>query len=174
MDQVSLTSVAVLFVKVEAFMVRGPSLLMAPPLFQEKEDRGNCLVSEMVGLAQSEVYTHSVCSVALKGAAIDVECPYIVVDGPSLVPVSIQVVLHVQIFRAQRQLCGLEGMCGVCGEHAAERTYSLMINQSCHPVCWSFQFCMEYMTHTNHFMLEHHIQAVQNPGEGGQRQLFGQ
>ena len=36
-----------------------------------------------------------------------------------------------------------------------QRTYKL-INQSCHPVCWSFQFCMEYMTHTNHFMLEHH------------------
>ena len=53
----------------------------------------------MVGLAQSEVYTHIGCSVALKGAAIDVECPF-VVDGPSLVPVFIQVVLHVQIFRA--------------------------------------------------------------------------
>ena len=46
-----------------------------------------------------------------------------------------------------------------------QRTY-ILINQSCHPVCWSFQLCMEYMlTHTNHSMLEHHIQAVQNPGE---------
>jgi hypothetical protein len=54
---------------------------------QEKEDRGNSLVSDMVGLAQSEVYTHIGCSVALKGAAIDVECPFIVVDGPSLVAV---------------------------------------------------------------------------------------
>ena len=31
MDQVSLTCTAVLLVKVEAFMVRAPSLLMAPP-----------------------------------------------------------------------------------------------------------------------------------------------
>ena len=53
---------------------------------RRKEDRGNSLVSEMVGLAQSEVYTHKGCSVALEGAAIDVECP-IVHDGPSLVPV---------------------------------------------------------------------------------------
>jgi hypothetical protein len=45
------------------------------------------LVSERVGLAQSEVCTHDGCSVALKGAAIDVECSSIVVDGPSLVPV---------------------------------------------------------------------------------------
>jgi hypothetical protein len=52
----------------------------------------------MVGLAQSEVYTHKVCSVALEGAPIDVECPSSVVDGPSLVPVVIQVVLHVQIY----------------------------------------------------------------------------
>jgi hypothetical protein len=51
---------------------------------QEKEDRGNSLVSEMAGLAQSEVYTHIGCSVALEGAVIDVECPK-VVDGPSLV-----------------------------------------------------------------------------------------
>jgi hypothetical protein len=50
------------------------------------EDKGNSLVSEMVGLAQSEVYTHIVCSVALKGAAIDVECS-LVEDGPSLVAV---------------------------------------------------------------------------------------
>jgi hypothetical protein len=63
------------------------------------KDRGNSLVSGMVGLAQSEVYTHQRCSVALKGAAIDVECS-IVVDGPSLGAVFIQVVLHVQIFRA--------------------------------------------------------------------------
>ena len=41
---------------------------------RRKEDRGNSLVSEMVGLAQSEVCTHIGCSVALKGAAIDVEC----------------------------------------------------------------------------------------------------
>jgi hypothetical protein len=53
----------------------------------------------MVGLTQSEVYTHSG-SVALEGAAIDVECSLVVVDGPSLVAVFIQVVLHVQIFRA--------------------------------------------------------------------------
>jgi hypothetical protein len=53
---------------------------------QKKKDRGNCLVSEMVGLAQSEVCTHISCSVALKGAAIDVECPK-VPDGPSLVAV---------------------------------------------------------------------------------------
>jgi hypothetical protein len=50
----------------------------------------------MVGLAQSEVYTHSSCSVALKGAAIDVACPF-VVDGPSLGAVSIQVVLQFRI-----------------------------------------------------------------------------
>jgi hypothetical protein len=56
---------------------------------QEKEDRGNSLVREMVGLAQSEVYTHIGCSVALEGAAIDVECSCTVVelDGPSLVAV---------------------------------------------------------------------------------------
>ena len=53
---------------------------------QEKEDRGNSLVSEMVGLAQSEVCTHIACSVAPEGAAIDVECSQ-VVDGPSLVAV---------------------------------------------------------------------------------------
>ena len=41
----------------------------------------------MVGLAQSEVYTHLGCSVALEGAVIDVECSHAVVDGPSLVPV---------------------------------------------------------------------------------------
>ena len=77
---------------------------------QEKEDRGNSLVSEMVGLTQSEVYTHSGCIVALKGAAFDVEwCG--AVDGPSLVPVFVQGVLHVQIFRAQGQLFGLEGLC---------------------------------------------------------------
>jgi hypothetical protein len=58
---------------------------------QEKEDRGSSLVSEMVGLAQSEVCTHIGCSVALKGAAIDVECSSIVVDGPSLGAVCIQV-----------------------------------------------------------------------------------
>jgi hypothetical protein len=67
---------------------------------RRKEDRGNSLVSDMVVLAQSEVYTHSRCSVALEGAAIDVECCSIVVDGPSLVAVCIQVVLHVQISRA--------------------------------------------------------------------------
>ena len=49
------------------------------------------MVSEMVVLAQSEVYTHIGCSVALKGAAIDVECPFIVVDGPSLVAVFVHV-----------------------------------------------------------------------------------
>ena len=53
---------------------------------RRKEDRGNSLVSDMVGFAQSEVYTHIGCSVALKGAAIDVECP-LVPDGPSLVAV---------------------------------------------------------------------------------------
>ena len=66
---------------------------------REKEDRGNSLVSEMVKLAQSEVYTHQNCNVALKGAAIDVECSF-TPDGPSLVAVFVQVVLHVQIFRA--------------------------------------------------------------------------
>ena len=65
---------------------------------RRKENRGNSLVSGMVGLAQSEVYTHIGCSVALKGAAIDVECSCIV-DGPSLVPVFIHVVLYVQISR---------------------------------------------------------------------------
>jgi hypothetical protein len=49
---------------------------------ENKEDRGDSLVSGMVGLAQSEVYTHQVCTVALKGAAIDVECS-LVQDGPS-------------------------------------------------------------------------------------------
>jgi hypothetical protein len=49
------------------------------------------LVREMVVLAQSEVYTHPDCSVALEGAVIDVECPS-TVDGPSLVPVVIQAV----------------------------------------------------------------------------------
>jgi hypothetical protein len=44
----------------------------------------------------------------------------LVVDGPSLGAVFIQVGLHVQIFRAQRQLSGLEELCVVCGEHAAE------------------------------------------------------
>ena len=43
------------------------------------------MVSEMVGLAQSEVYTHIGCKVALEGAAIDVECSKVVEDGPSLV-----------------------------------------------------------------------------------------
>ena len=57
------------------------------------------MVSEMVGLAQSEVYTHIGCSVALKGAAIDVEGSSFIVDGPSLVPVFIHVVLYVQISR---------------------------------------------------------------------------
>jgi hypothetical protein len=52
------------------------------------KDRGNSLVSGMVGLAQSEVYTHIGCSVALNGAAI--ECPNMpAVDGPSLVPVCV-------------------------------------------------------------------------------------
>jgi hypothetical protein len=55
-------------------------------LTQEKENRGNSLVSGMVGLAQSEVYTHPGIGVALKGAAIDVECS-IAEDGPSLDPV---------------------------------------------------------------------------------------
>jgi hypothetical protein len=55
MDQVSLTLAAVLFVKVEPFvMVRAPLFTMAPPLVQcsfkqfrtqEKEDRGNSLWS---------------------------------------------------------------------------------------------------------------------------------
>ena len=64
-------------------------------------------------------------------------------------------------------------MCVVCGEHAAE---NLQTDQSIMPSSL-LEFSVlygVYMTHTNHFMLEHHIQAVQNPGEGGQRQLFGQ
>jgi hypothetical protein len=60
---------------------------------RRRRTEANSLVSGMVGLAQLEVYTHSACSVALEGAAIDVECSSIIaVDGPSLVAVFIQVV----------------------------------------------------------------------------------
>jgi hypothetical protein len=53
---------------------------------QEKEHRGTLWSVQWWWLAQSEVCTHPSASVALKGAAIDVECSF-TVDGPSLVPV---------------------------------------------------------------------------------------
>ena len=61
----------------------------------------------MVGLAQSDVYTHIRCSVALEGAAIDVECPQ-VVDGPSLVAVEFSTWCCREVFAAALHR-GVEG-----------------------------------------------------------------
>jgi hypothetical protein len=75
------------------------------------KDKGNSLVSGMVGLAQSYFYTHIGCSVALEGAAIDVECP-IVQDGPSLVAVEFSTWCCREVFAAVLHR-GVEGRWGL-------------------------------------------------------------
>ena len=110
-------------------------------------------------------FTHIGCSVVSQSRSVHGKISLIVVDGPSLGAVFIQVVCM------SRYIQGMKTALWVRRDVLSvvsmlQRTYRL-INQSCHPVCWSFQLCMEYMTHTSHSMF--HVGAPHSSSSESRR-----